>query len=240
MRISNLCNTVTNRKLWEAKASCHQAVAQAEAKQTPEPAVEVETPIAHTDKTEETPIAPAAIAIALAETTAATTATTTNDQPPNRGDNGSNRVELISAKKLMLSLVSVKRITSDVAVCNFDCNELEIAGELSLALGGFAIPRRDGARQQRIQSRKRAFSVSRRSSGEAVKSQSGRNYSGDHPRIRKSISSSRATQNVEVLRLDAVAPSQKSDGAVKNLSILHNSPKIYPLLLAQVNTTIKV
>jgi hypothetical protein len=113
-------------------------------------------------------IAPAAIAIALAETTAATTATTTDDQPPNRGDNGRNRVEPISAKKLMLSLVSVKRITSD-----------------------------------------------------------------------KSISSSRATQNVEVLRLDAVAPSQKSDGAVKNLSILHNSPKIYPLLLAQVNTTIK-
>ncbi len=117
--ISNLCNTVTNRKLWEAKASCHQVIAQAEAKQTPEPAaVEVETPIAHTDKTEETPIAPAAIAIALAETTAATTATTTDDQPPNRGDNGRNRVEPISAKKLMLSIVSVKRITSDVAVCN--------------------------------------------------------------------------------------------------------------------------
>jgi len=121
-----------------------------------------------------------------------------------------------------------------------DRNELEIAGELSLALGGFAIPRPDGARQQRIQSRKRAYSISRPSSSKAVKSQSGRNYSGDPPRIRKSISSSRATQNVEVLRLDAVVPSQKSDGAVKNLSILHNSPKIYPLLLAQVNTTIKV
>ena len=63
-------------------------------------------------------IAPAAIAIALAETTAATTATTTDDQLPNRGDNDRNRVELISAKKLMLSIVSVKRIKSDVAVCN--------------------------------------------------------------------------------------------------------------------------
>jgi hypothetical protein len=52
-----------------------------------------------------------------------------------------------ATKKLMLSLVSVKRITSDVPACNFDRNELEIAGELSLAIGGFVIPpvlRRDG------------------------------------------------------------------------------------------------
>jgi len=48
-------------------------------------------------------------------------------------------------------LVSVKRITSDVAVCNEDRNELEIASELSLALGGFVIPRRGGARQSRVQ-----------------------------------------------------------------------------------------
>jgi hypothetical protein len=40
----------------------------------------------------------------------------------------------------MLSLVSVKRIVSDVPTSNFDRNELEIAGELSLALGGFVIP----------------------------------------------------------------------------------------------------
>ncbi|MBE9123222.1 hypothetical protein IQ269_21085 [Tychonema sp. LEGE 07199] len=47
----------------------------------------------------------------------------------------------------MLSLVSVKRITSDVPAHNEDENELSIAGELSLAIGGFIIPRRAGARQ---------------------------------------------------------------------------------------------
>ena len=71
----------------------------------------------------------------------------------------------------MLCLVALKRISSDIPASNFDRNELEIAGELSLALGSFAIPRRGGARQQWIQSRKRAFSVSRCTSGEAVKSQ---------------------------------------------------------------------
>jgi hypothetical protein len=40
----------------------------------------------------------------------------------------------------MLSLVSVKRITSDVSASNFDSFELEVAGELSLAIGGFIIP----------------------------------------------------------------------------------------------------
>jgi hypothetical protein len=40
----------------------------------------------------------------------------------------------------MLSLVSVKRITSDVPAHNEDENELSIAGELSLAHGGFIIP----------------------------------------------------------------------------------------------------
>jgi hypothetical protein len=52
-----------------------------------------------------------------------------------------------ATKKLMLSLVSVKRISSDVPACNFDPNELEIAGELSLTIGGFCSPpvlRRDG------------------------------------------------------------------------------------------------
>jgi hypothetical protein len=47
--------------------------------------------------------------------------------------------------------ILVKRITSDVAVCNEDRNEIEIASELSLALGGFVIPRRGGARQSRVQ-----------------------------------------------------------------------------------------
>lgn len=53
----------------------------------------------------------------------------------------------VATKKLMLSLVSVKRITSDIPVCNFDRYELEIAGELSLAIGGFCSPpvvKRDG------------------------------------------------------------------------------------------------
>jgi hypothetical protein len=53
----------------------------------------------------------------------------------------------VATKKLMLSLVSVKRITSDIPASNFDRNELEIAGELSLAIGGFCTPpvlRREG------------------------------------------------------------------------------------------------
>ncbi|MEG4976546.1 hypothetical protein QUA78_28515 [Microcoleus sp. K4-B3] len=53
----------------------------------------------------------------------------------------------ISTKKLMLSLVSVKRIVSDWPTSNFDRNELEIAGELSLAHGGLIAPRRGTARQ---------------------------------------------------------------------------------------------
>ena len=43
----------------------------------------------------------------------------------------------------MLSLVTVKRIKSDIPACNFYRNELEIAGELSLAHGGFCSPRRE-------------------------------------------------------------------------------------------------
>jgi hypothetical protein len=45
-----------------------------------------------------------------------------------------------AAKKLVLSLVSVKRIKSEIPATYFDRNELEIAGELSLALGGFMQP----------------------------------------------------------------------------------------------------
>lgn len=40
----------------------------------------------------------------------------------------------------MLSLVFVKRISSDIPASNFDPNELEIAGELSLLIGGFIVP----------------------------------------------------------------------------------------------------
>jgi hypothetical protein len=88
-------------------------------------------------------------AAAATPAAAATTATGTNgNEPPNRGDNGRGRVQPTAApKKLMLSLVSVKRISSDVPACNFDPNELEIAGELSLTIGGFCSPpvlRRDG------------------------------------------------------------------------------------------------
>ena len=130
---------------WPAKASCHEAVEAAE-KAT-------QAPIAQTDTTEQTPIAPTATA------TPAPTATGENDELPNRGDNGRGRLqpmpvkkvsaapipgnnseEPIASKKLMLTLVAVKRISSDVAACNFDRNELEIAGELSLAIGGFVIP----------------------------------------------------------------------------------------------------
>ncbi|MEG5054567.1 MULTISPECIES: hypothetical protein [unclassified Microcoleus] len=53
----------------------------------------------------------------------------------------------ISAKKLMLSLVSVKRITSDVPVCNEDRNELEIAGERASGDRWVHNSPRGGARQ---------------------------------------------------------------------------------------------
>jgi hypothetical protein len=114
--------------------------------------------IAQTEATEQTPIAPTATAsdiqncISLAApaplatktaptaTTATTAATGTDDEPPNRGDTGRGHVEPIAAKKLNLSLVAVKRITSDIPATNFDQFELEIAGELSLAIGGFVIP----------------------------------------------------------------------------------------------------
>jgi len=71
----------------------------------------------------------------------AATGTNNGDEPPNRGDNGRGRMEPAAApKKLMLSLVAVKRITSDIPASNFDQFELEVAGELSLAIGGFIIP----------------------------------------------------------------------------------------------------
>ena len=90
---------------WEAKANCHEAIAQ-----TATPA----------------PTTPAAIC--------------ENDEPPNRGDNGRGRVQPIAPKKLNLSLVAVKRITSDIPASNFDQFELEVLGELSLSIGGFIIP----------------------------------------------------------------------------------------------------
>jgi len=126
---------------WEATVSCFEALAKAEA----EKAAEVEVSIAQTDTTEQTSLAPATPSTPAPATPAAIATTpaaigTNGDEPPNRGDNGRGRVQPITPKKLMLSLVSVKRISSDIPACNFDPNELEIAGELSLAIGGFIIP----------------------------------------------------------------------------------------------------
>jgi hypothetical protein len=159
------------------------------------------------------PIAPSAETVATVATAPA--AIGENDEPPNRGDNGHRRVQPTAAKKLMLSLVSVKCLVSDVPASNFDRNELEIAGELSLAIGGFVIPWRGGARQSRIQDYQRAFSVSRGSSSTTAKSQSRQNEN--------QTTGERTTFDAKrQSRLDAFAPSQKSDGPIKNLSILLN------------------
>ena len=116
---------------WEATISCFEALAKAEAEKAATPAVaELEAPIAKT----ETP-APAVI-----PAPATPTAIGENDEPPNRGDNGRGRVQPIAPKKLNLSLVAVKRITSDIPASNFDQFELEVLGELSLSIGGFIIP----------------------------------------------------------------------------------------------------
>jgi len=139
-QVSQTANDV-KRGHWEATVSCFEALAKAEA----EKAAEVEVSIAQTDTTEQTSIAPATPSTPAPATPAAIATTpaaigTNGDEPPNRGDNGRGRVQPITPKKLMLSLVSVKRISSDIPACNFDPNELEIAGELSLAIGGFIIP----------------------------------------------------------------------------------------------------
>lgn len=115
---------------WEATVSCFEALAKAEAEKAEPVAEVVEAPIAQT----ETP-APAT-----------PTAIGEDDAPPNRGDNGRGRVQPISAKKLLPLIVPISRISSDISVSNFDRNELEIFGELSLTLGGFVTPWRVGAR----------------------------------------------------------------------------------------------
>jgi hypothetical protein len=139
---------------WEATVSCYEALAKAEAEKVAEveeaPIAQTATPAAPAPAVTRAPSKPAAASHAT--TTAAVTRApiapsaigTNGDEPPNRGDNGRGRVQPIA--KLMLSLVSVKRINSDIAASNFDPNELEIAGELSLAISGFVIPRRAGAR----------------------------------------------------------------------------------------------
>jgi hypothetical protein len=99
----------------------------------------VEAPIAKTDAPAPAPATPApASHTATAAPTPA--AIGENDEPPNRGDNGRGRVQPIAAKKLMSSLVAIKRITSDIPASNFDQFELEVLGELSLSIGGFVVP----------------------------------------------------------------------------------------------------
>jgi len=131
---------------WEATISCYEALAQAKA-EAEKAAEVVEAPIAQTA----TPAAPAVTREPSKPAPASHTVTTAavipspaavgeGDEPPNRGDNGRGRVQPIAPKKLNLSLVAVKRITSDIPASNFDQFELEIAGELSLAIGGFIIP----------------------------------------------------------------------------------------------------
>ncbi|MEG4521046.1 MULTISPECIES: hypothetical protein [unclassified Microcoleus] len=139
---------------WEATISCYEALAAAEAEKL---AAETEAPIAQPDTTEQTLIAqatPATVAAVAAPTPAATAtvAAGPDDEPPHRGDNGRGRVlpilninrqvkvQPIAPKKLLPSLVAVKRITSDIPASNFDQFDLEVAGELSLAIGGFIIP----------------------------------------------------------------------------------------------------
>lgn len=128
---------------WEATVSCFEALAKAEAEKAAEPAAEVvEAPIAQTAAP--APAAPASHTVttpAIIPAPATPAAIGEGDEPPNRGDNGRGRVEPVPVpKKLMLSLVSVKRIVSDVPASNFDSFELEVAGELSLTIGGFVIP----------------------------------------------------------------------------------------------------
>jgi len=123
---------------WQATVSCYEALAQAEAEKVTAETVAPITPAP-------TETAPAPVATPVATPTPATLPTpaaigTNGDEPPNRGDNGRGRVQSVPAKKLMLSLVAVKRISSDIPASNFDQFELEVAGELSLAIGGFIVP----------------------------------------------------------------------------------------------------
>jgi len=124
---------------WEATVSCFEALAKAkaEAEKTLEPAAtETAAPIAQTDAThttEKTSIAQATPAAIPAPTKPAAAPTTPTAI-------GRGRIEPISAKKLLPLIVPISRISSDISVSNFDRNELEILGELSLVLGGFLVP----------------------------------------------------------------------------------------------------
>lgn len=84
--------------------------------------------------------APSNSAAAVIRASIAPSAIGTDNEPPNRGDNGRGRVQPITAKKLLPLIVPISRISSDISVSNFDQNEVEILGELSLVLGGFLVP----------------------------------------------------------------------------------------------------
>jgi hypothetical protein len=124
---------------WEATVSCHEAIAQAQAETEAALAAiaaEVEAPIAQADTTnttEKTSIAQATPAAIPAPTKPAAAPTTPTAI-------GRGRIEPITAKKLLPLIVPISRISSDISVSNFDRNELEILGELSLVLGGFLVP----------------------------------------------------------------------------------------------------
>ena len=122
---------------WLATISCVEALAKAEAEKVePVAEVEIEAPIAQADTTnttEQTSIAQATPAAIPAPTKPAVAPTTPTAS-------GRGRIEPISAKKLLPLIVPISRISSDISVSNFDQNELEILGELSLVLGGFLVP----------------------------------------------------------------------------------------------------
>ena len=108
---------------WQATVSCLESIAQHEAEQTFEPVAEVEMAIAPATPSKPAPATPAPVATAP-------TATGENEELPNRGDNGRGRLQPMpvkkvstvqisgknreepAAKKLMLTLVAVKRISS--------------------------------------------------------------------------------------------------------------------------------
>jgi hypothetical protein len=101
---------------WQAKASCHEALAKAETEKVAKPVAEVEMPIAQTDTTEETPIAPEPIAPAATKTApTAPSAIGTNDEPPNRGDNGRGRLQPIPVKKVSTVQISSKNSDEPIA-----------------------------------------------------------------------------------------------------------------------------
>ena len=115
----------------------------------------------------------------------------------------------------MLSLVSVKRIVSDLPTSNEDRNELEIAGELSKALGGFFIPRgvvRDSHGYKTISGhfQYHAAVVARRPGPYADETIP--LLSSSKPKIKRQASA--LLLMLKFVAPDAFAPSQQSDGAI--------------------------